>query len=244
MNVPAAERRRQVELNLERWRWLPESLGEKYIEVNIPAYELEVVEHGVPTLAMRVVVGKPYLPTPAFSDEIERLVLNPAWHVPSSIVASEILPAIEKDPGYLDKENMEIVGGSGRTLQVRQRPGPGNSLGQVKFDLPNRWNVYLHDTPADRLFARVTRSLSHGCIRLERPLDLATLLLAGEKGWSRERIEEAIARGATLAVPLAQPVPVHIVYWTAWVGRDGELRFRDDPYRVDAKLAQALRSAA
>jgi murein L,D-transpeptidase YcbB/YkuD len=241
LNVPAAERRRQIELNLERWRWLPESLGERYVLVNVPAYELELVERGERRLAMRVVVGRPYQQTPAFSDVIERLELNPYWNVPPSIVRAEIVPAIRDDPAYLARENMEVVSGSGERLEIRQRPGPGNALGKIKFVLPNEHNIYLHDTPAEELFDRTARSFSHGCIRLEAPLDLAERLLAAEPGWSRRRLEEEIATGANRFVRLSNPVRVHILYWTAWVDERGELQLRRDPYDVDARLARALR---
>jgi murein L,D-transpeptidase YcbB/YkuD len=240
LNVPAAERRRQVELNLERWRWLPESLGERYVLVNVPAYELEVIERGERRLAMRVVVGKPYQQTPAFSDAIENLELNPYWNVPPSIVEAEIVPAMDKDPSYLAKENMEIVGEEGDRLEIRQRPGPKNSLGKIKFVLPNDLNIYLHDTPAESLFDRRARSFSHGCIRLESPLDLADMLLSTEPGWDRRRLEEEIATGENRSVRLSTPVPVHILYWTAWVDERGDLQFRRDPYQVDAKLDRAL----
>lgn len=240
LNVPAAERRRQIELNLERWRWLPESLGERYVLVNVPAYELEVIDRGERRLAMRVVVGKPYQQTPAFSDAIENLELNPYWNVPPSIVEAEIVPAMQKDPGYLAKENMEIVGEEGDHLEIRQRPGPKNSLGKIKFVLPNDLNIYLHDTPAESLFDRRARSFSHGCIRLESPLDLADMLLSTEPGWDRRRLEEEIATGENRFVRLSTPVPVHILYWTAWVDERGDLQFRRDPYEIDAKLDRAL----
>jgi murein L,D-transpeptidase YcbB/YkuD len=241
LNVPAAERRRQIELNLERWRWLPESLGARHVLVNVAAYELALVERGERRFVTRVVVGKPYQQTPAFSDVIEKLELNPYWNVPASIVESEIVPAIREDSGYLAKQNMEVVGEGGGRLEIRQRPGPGNALGKIKFVLPNEHNIYLHDTPAEELFERTVRSFSHGCIRLEAPLDLAARLLAGEPGWNRRRLEAVIANGDNRFVRLSNPVPVHILYWTAWVDERGELQIRRDPYDIDAKLARALR---
>ena len=189
---------------------------------------------------MPVVVGKTYQQTPSFSDTIEHLELNPYWNVPPSIVRSEILPAIEKRGDYLESENMDVVGADGDLPRIRQRPGPGNSLGRIKFVLPNEHNIYLHDTPAGHLFARSERDFSHGCIRLQAPLDLALALLRDDPAWDRARLERGIATGENIAVKLPEPVPVHILYWTAWVDEVGTLHFRDDLYSVDSKLAQAL----
>jgi murein L,D-transpeptidase YcbB/YkuD len=263
LDVPAAERLRQIELNMERWRWMPADLGDRYLLVDIPAFELRGFYRGRQTLDMRVVVGKPRSPTPVFSDAMRYVVFNPRWNVPASIARHEILPATRRDPGYLASQNMELVRvGDGGTVvasggseveaalaamhageggwRVRQRAGGGNSLGRVKFMFPNRFNVYLHDTPADHLFARAVRDFSHGCVRVERPEELAAWVLRGDPDWSPERFARAIGSGRTSSVNLPEPLPVHLVYWTAWVDPDGRVRFRDDVYAVDEALEAAL----
>jgi murein L,D-transpeptidase YcbB/YkuD len=239
--VPPARRARIIELNLERWRWLPADLGPRHLVVNIPAFVLEVVEDGAPVFVSRVVVGKPYQRTPVMSDEMTYIVLNPYWNVPPGIAKNEILPAIERDPGYVFSQNLEIEYDDAGNAQVRQRPGPGNALGKVKFVFPNRQNIYLHDTPADHLFARDVRGFSHGCIRVERPQELAAFLLRDDPDWTPEGLAAAIAGGETRTVPLAAPIPVHILYWTAWVDARGRLQFRGDVYEHDARLDAALR---
>lgn len=266
LDVPAAERLRQIELNMERWRWMPADLGDRYLLVDIPAFELRGIDHGRQTLEMKVVVGKPGSPTPVFSDAMRTVVFNPRWNVPASIARHEILPATRRDPGYLASQNMELVrvGGGGTVVasggseveaalaamrdgeggwRVRQRPGGGNSLGRVKFMFPNPYNVYLHDTPADHLFGRAARDLSHGCVRVERPEELAAWVLRGTPEGSPERIAEAIGSGRTSSVALPEPLAVHLVYWTAWVDPDGRVRFRDDVYGVDGRLDAALEEA-
>jgi L,D-transpeptidase YcbB len=254
LNVPAAERANQAALNLERWRWMPTDLGERYLVVNVPEFELEVIEGGRETFRMRVIVGKDQSKTPVFSDRMTFLELNPYWNVPESILRDEIVPGLAKDSGYLAERNMEVVtadgtpaggdwsglGAPGSTLRVRQRPGPQNSLGRIKFMFPNEHDIYLHDTPADQLFNRAERDFSHGCIRVERPVDLAAFLLQSDPKWTREAILTALATQETKRVDLPKPLPVHIVYWTAWVEEDGILNFRDDVYGHDAALAEAL----
>jgi murein L,D-transpeptidase YcbB/YkuD len=257
LNVPVEERLRQIELNLERWRWLPQDLGERHLLVNIPAFTLDFVERGASVGRMRVVVGATRSPTPVFSDRVTHLELNPFWNVPPGILRDEILPAVRRDPDYLRREGMELLAGFGddalqlspeeidwsvspRGLRVRQRPGGRNSLGRIKFLFPNRFHVYLHDTPADHLFARAERGFSHGCVRLERPLDLAAYLLGADPSWSRERLAAAIAAGERRGIRLPQPVPIHLLYWTAWVDGTGALQFRRDLYGRDAALLRAL----
>jgi murein L,D-transpeptidase YcbB/YkuD len=239
LNVPVAERIRQIELNMERWRWLPSSLGDRYIYVNVPEYRMELVDHGKKAIDMAVVVGKQQSQTPVFSDRMTYLELNPEWNVPNNIAENEILPKLASDPGYLASHNMEMVETEGKP-RIRQLPGPDNPLGQVKFMFPNEYDVYLHDTPADHLFSRTERDFSHGCIRLERPVQLAEYLLKDDPNWQGGRIREAILSGEQKSVKLAAPIPVHILYFTAWVEDDGTLQFRDDIYGHDAKLAAAL----
>lgn len=237
--VPVAERARVLELNLERWRWLPASIGERYLMVNIPDFGLQVVERDRPVLAMKVVVGKTASQTPVMSDTMTTLVLNPYWNVPEGIAANEIWPEQDKDPSYLQRHNMEVVTQDGAS-RIRQRPGPGNALGDYKFVFPNPLNIYLHDTPADKLFQRTERDFSHGCVRVERPAELAEYVLRGNARWPPERVQDTLAAGREVHVPLEQPLPVYIVYFTAWVDGDGRVQFRDDVYGQDDKVATAL----
>jgi murein L,D-transpeptidase YcbB/YkuD len=234
------------------------------VEVNLPGYFLSLMEGDRAATRMRVVVGKAGAATPAFSDTMAYVVINPYWNVPESIVAEEIAPQVREDPSYLASNDYEVVEGSGEDAQpvspgsvnwsaagsgdfpylVRQRPGGQNALGKIKFMFPNDHNIYLHDTPAKHLFAEVERTFSHGCIRVERPLDLAAQLLRDHPEWTRERLEEAVSSGARRGVRLPRPVPIHILYWTAWVDADGELQFRHDLYARDQALERALRPVA
>jgi L,D-transpeptidase YcbB len=240
LNVPAAERVRQIALNLERWRWMPSDLGKRYIRVNIPELTMALVENGEPTLEMRVVVGKAQQSrTPVFSDKMTYLELNPAWNIPDGIAEEEILPKAASDPGYLARNNIEVVT-TGSESRLRQRPGPDNPLGQIKFMFPNEHDIYLHDTPADHLFAKTERDFSHGCIRLERPMDLAHVLLKGSSEWTPEKLQAVLASGEQTTVSLPDPLPVHLLYFTAWVDEDGLVQFRPDVYGHDARLAKAL----
>jgi murein L,D-transpeptidase YcbB/YkuD len=253
MNVTIDERIRQIEMNLERWRWLPRDLGERHILVNIPEYRLEVWEGNQVPVSMRVVVGKPDTQTPIFSDEMTYVVFSPYWNVPPNIAQGETLPEIMKDPGFLDRTNMEVLDKSGKPIdpstidvadptsyRFRQRPGEQNSLGLVKFMFPNQFSVYLHDTPADSLFARVSRSFSHGCVRVENPLALAQYVLRDQQGWRREKIEEAMHAEEERTVKLKKAIPVYLGYWTARVSGDGAMQFRKDVYGIDSRLTALL----
>jgi len=251
LNVPVSERIRAIELAMERWRWLPRTLGERHVLVNIPAFELMARESGRTTLAMRVVTGRPATPTPTFSDTMETVVFSPFWHVPPSILANEVKPGLREDPDYLARKNMELVRNGmsvdpssvdleDPTLRVRQRPGAGNALGQVKFLFPNGFDVYLHDTPQDSLFARTARSFSHGCIRVEQPQALAEWVLAGQSPWTMDAIVSAMQSGSERHVRLADSIPVHIVYQTVWVDDDGTLRFLNDVYSHDTRQIALL----
>ena len=235
LNVPVARRIEQVEVNLERWRWLEPDLGARYVLVNIAGFSAGLYDRDRLTLGMRAVVGKTYHRTPIFSDLIRYVVLSPYWNIPRSIAAREIRP---KGRRYMARRGIEVLPGG----RLRQRPGPNNALGRVKFIFPNRFNVYLHDTPARELFARASRPFSHGCIRVAEPIQLATLLLA-EQGWTREQVVAAAERGRERSVHLERPVPVHILYWTAWVDDDQTLQFRGDVYGRDGAVARALRVA-
>ena len=217
LNVPVAQRIQQIALNLERWRWLPADLGERHILVNIPEFRLEVWDHGQVPLSMRVVVGKKDTPTPIFNDQMTHLVFAPYWNVPSDIVKKETVPHALRDPAFLERTNMEVLDKSGNVVdpasidmehagayRFRQRPGASNSLGLVKFMFPNQFNVYLHDTPADSLFARATRSFSHGCVRLEQPDKLAQYVLGDQPSWTPERIDQAMHGGQETTVKLSR----------------------------------------
>ncbi|MGA8203913.1 MAG: L,D-transpeptidase family protein [Woeseiaceae bacterium] len=260
LNVPVQDRIDQIIVNLERWRWLPESLGDRYVIVNIAGFRLDVVEDGQRTLTMRVVVGKPYRRTPVFSENIRYLVLNPTWDVPNKIAVEDKLPLIRKDPGYLVQQGFELLEGWGADerridpatvdwsaitrrafpFRLRQPPGPNNALGRIKFMFPNKFSVYLHDTPTRNLFGETSRAFSSGCIRLQEPLELATLLLRDNPNWTRSAIEGAIAQGSERTVMLKQPMPVHLLYWTAWVELDGTIEFRDDIYGRDKPVLREL----
>ncbi len=258
LNRPVEERLRQIEINLARWRHEARNYGERYLRVNIAAFRLDVIERGEIVMSMPVVVGTPYRKTPSFTATMRYLEFAPYWYVPATILREDKLPQIRRDPGWLERHHFEIVawGGGGKRLvdpftvnwrrvrpdnfpgMLRQRPGPWNPLGRVKFMFPNRYAVYLHDTDAPHLFARLDRLFSSGCIRVERPLDLARYLLA-KNGWDCDRIIEAMDSPVPLRVDLLEPVPVHIVYWTAWVGGNGQVNYRDDVYQRDADLELA-----
>jgi murein L,D-transpeptidase YcbB/YkuD len=263
LNVPVTARIRQLELNMERWRWLPRELSSRYILVNIANAALEVVEDGRSVLRMRVVVGRPDRRTPVLSARMTALVLSPYWHVPPRITTEDQLPLIRKDPAYLTRQSMTIMQGRGAEARpidpstidwskmtaetfpyhLRQDPGPHNALGRMKFMFPNRFQVYLHDTPTRGLFAKPVRALSSGCIRLERPIDLAAYILRDDPRWSRDKILAAIEQRTAHVVRLPAPIPVHLVYWTAWIQPDGEVHFRQDIYGDDHALENALRAA-
>jgi len=255
LNVSAEARARQIAINMERWRKLPRDLGPRYIEVNVPNFALEVIENDRPVMDMKVVVGKiiEERSTPVFSAKMTYLVLNPYWYVPKKIAEKELFPLSRKKPGYFAKNNFNVrripVGvkqvpdpnaTDGSMMSVttydyllRQGPGPKNSLGRVKFMFPNAYSVYLHDTPSKELFNRTVRAFSHGCIRVEKPLDLAEYVLRGSPKWTRNAILSTLQRAKEQTVWLPEPLPVYIQYWTAWVDRDGVVQFRNDIYRYD-----------
>lgn len=237
LNVSAAERANEIALNLERWRMLASGIAPTRVEVNAAAAEAALVVDGKTMLRMRTVVGKKKTPTPMLRSVISAVVVNPPWVVPVSIIRKEIMPAIKRDPDYLAKNNMYW-----RDNEVVQAPGEKNSLGRLKFELSSSFDVYLHDTPARSLFSRDDRARSHGCVRLEKPLDLAEDLLGSNPAWPREKIEEAIAEGSTKRIPMENDIQVVILYWTAFVDDDGAIQFRDDLYGRDARLAEALQN--
>nr|MDQ2694533.1 L,D-transpeptidase family protein [Pseudomonadota bacterium] len=258
MNVPAWERVRQIVLNLERWRWLPEDLGRRFILVNITDYALAVVEDGRRVLESRVVVGRSKRPTPVFTGTLSHLVLNPYWRVPRTIAVEDMLPQLQKDPYALARQNIRVFdAAAGREIDpggvdwsrvnkhnfnflLRQDPGPGNALGRIKFMFPNRHAVYLHDTSSPRLFNRNRRSYSSGCVRVSKAWDLAEYLLRDDPRWSRETLQAAASGRREKTVHLPQKIPIHLMYWTAWVDDEGLAHFRNDIYKHDETLAQVL----
>ncbi|RYZ20758.1 MAG: hypothetical protein EOO16_15525 [Chitinophagaceae bacterium] len=240
LNVPARARLEQVLINLERMRWLPQSPEGRIILVNIPEFVLHVYENKQKAFDMNIVVGKEGHTTTAFNGDLNQVVFSPYWNVPPSIVKNEILPKLASNPGYLDAQNMEQVGTEGGLPRIRQRPGPDNSLGRVKFLFPNSLNIYFHDTNAKSLFSKDKRAFSHGCIRLSEPEKLANYLLQDMPEWDAARIEEAMSAGTEKYVRLKKPVPVVITYYTAWVDDAGRLNFRDDIYAHDRDLAQKM----
>lgn len=235
LNAPIATRLAALHDNLARRIRQRRDWGPRYIIVNIAAAELALVERDRETLRRRVIVGRPTWQTPELDSVIERLDFNPTWVVPTSIARAEVLPKARRDPGYLERNGMRIVDG-----QIRQAPGPRNPLGQVKFVFRNSFSVYLHDTNAKDLFARDARFLSHGCVRVNQALDLARRLVAGDAEWPAYRIDAALASGRTTSVDLKRPIPVHLVYDTAWVDTDGAVNFRADVYNLDRPLTAGL----
>jgi murein L,D-transpeptidase YcbB/YkuD len=235
LNVSLKQRIRQMELNMERLRWILGNREERFIIVNIANFKMRVFEKDRTALSMNVVVGKPYQSTPIFTAAMTHIVINPSWHIPRSIVQKEILAKIAKNPNYLASQKIEVVGNS-----YRQRPGPWNALGRLKFMFPNRYDVYLHDTPSKGLFSRNVRAFSHGCIRIENPVGLAEYLLKDDPRWTRERISAAINKGTEQVVRLPRPLNVHLLYLTAWVDEEGIVQFRNDIYGRDKDLSDAL----
>jgi len=258
LNIPVAAVIRQIELNLERLRWLPEELGDRHLRVNIPEYRLRLIEHHRTVLEMRVVVGKKANPTPVFSDEMTYLTFNPFWNIPESIAVKETVPLLLKDDEYAAKHGIQVVlkgneeeimdpsdiGWEAATKDekfpylLRQRPGPGNALGKVKFMFPNQFNVYLHDTPSRHLFKEIERDYSHGCVRVEHPALLAEHLLREKPGWDVDRIKATMESDEGVSVTLPKPLPVHIVYWSVWIGENGKLQRRPDIYGLDSAQEQ------
>src|SRR5262249_12485084 len=238
MNVSVHLRIEQIALTLERWRSLPRDLGRNYAFVNVPGESLEIFEDGAPVLAMKVVVGDPGHPTPVVTSRIVALTFNPVWRVPLSIGKNEIAPKLKHDPKYLTKNDMVMKG----AYMFEQLPGPKNPLGQIKFETPNKFDVYLHDTSTHATFQRVARALSHGCVRTENARELAAYVLDAAK-WPPEEIEKAVATTVTQKVDVQRHLRVNILYFTSFVDPDGTVEFREDIYGRDQRLRQALLGA-
>ena len=294
LNVPVEERVSQIELTMERWRLLPQYLGDRYVLVNIANFHLYGIENNYDSINMRIVVGKPRWNTPMFSEEMTHLIVNPYWNIPPSIFRDDIAPKIKQDPEYLAKRSIDALGlkapekivveetevvevednlestevtdennTEGKKLsqveiqnkqaqkeyaskvlsgkyRLRQNPGPGNPLGRIKFLFPNKHSVYLHDTPNRGFFKRAQRNFSHGCIRVEKPLELAEFVLSSNPNWTQSTVQSTINRGRTKTVHLDQTIPVYILYFTAWVDNEGYVNFHKDVYGLDKTLHNAL----
>ncbi|MEJ2398954.1 MAG: L,D-transpeptidase family protein [Gammaproteobacteria bacterium] len=259
MNVPIAERIHQIELNMERWRWLPSRLGQRYLIVNSAGFDLTAFVHSQPRFSMWVVIGKLDRQTPEINGSMHTVVFNPYWTVPTTIAVEDLIPAQLRNPRYLQTRHIRVFANLARHQTVdpgkvhwrqfnkenfpyvlRQGPGPYNPLGHYKFLFSNAFDVYLHDTPARRLFRRKRRTFSSGCIRLENPLQLARFLLVDNPGWDEARIRAAVASGDTREVKLAKSVPIYLLYLTAWAAPDTTMHFYPDVYARDRALASCL----
>ncbi|MGI9544176.1 MAG: L,D-transpeptidase family protein, partial [Cyclobacteriaceae bacterium] len=258
LNVSLEERIKTIETNLERWRWLPLELGGNYILVNIANFSLEVFEGSNIVFQSDVIVGTRYHRTPVFNAQMTHVILKPYWHVPRSIVNNEIL-TLASPAGYLNRNQIRIIDQSGQAIstdsidwsqarpgnfpyRLRQEPGTHNSLGLIKFMFPNPYSVYVHDTPTKMLFDRQVRTFSHGCIRLQKPFELADYLLDAFPEWDQASLQEATdsTRYNNHHINLPIPIPVYVLYWTAWMDNEGHIHFRDDVYQRDLAVWQAL----
>jgi len=258
MNVPIGKRIRQLAVNLERWRWLPRDHGRRYIRVNIADFTLQLFEADTVALAMRVVVGKTYRRTPVFSDLMTYLVINPYWTVPNTILLNDIAPKALRDPEYIRNQRIKIYAGwsegapeidpaaidwsrlskNYQPYRLRQDPGPRNSLGTIKFMFPNQFDVYLHDSPSHSLFNRSERAFSSGCIRVEKPIEMAVHLLDNPE-YDEARLRRIISTRVETTLKLRQPILVMLLYMTAWVDEQGRVQFRHDIYGRDHSIPVA-----
>lgn len=260
LNTSVDTRVQQILANLERERWVAGEAGDRYIAVNLADFTLRLYDQGRETFTSKVVIGTPYNRTPVFRRDMTYLEINPFWNVPPSIAGKELLTKIRKNPAYFGENGYELFSSwsESATLvdpqtvdwssvtaarfpyKIRQKPGIDNALGRIKFMLPNEFNIYLHDTPAKALFSQAERSFSHGCVRVEKPIDLAVFVLQDEAAWNRESVIAAIEKGDRRVVSLNKPLPVQIDYQTAWVDQSGVLQFRGDVYGRDVLLINAL----
>ena len=261
LNTSLQKRIRQIELNMERWRWVPRNIGKRYLIVNIADFKLWVTENRRRILDMRVVVGRPYRRTPVFSAKMTYMVINPYWNIPQRLAIKDVLPKIRENIHYIEQQKIKVFKDWSKnaveidpetiawnkiehrnfTYKLRQEPGPRNVLGRMKFIFPNKFAVYLHDTPKRSLFKKNNRDFSSGCIRVEEPINLAVYLLQDDPSWTREKLIKAIENGTHQVVGLKRPITVHLQYWTAWVDKTGKLNFRHDIYDRDRPLDRALK---
>lgn len=251
-----------VRVGLERWRWLPEPLGERHVRVNIAAFEVALYEGGAPAVTMRAVVGKRYRKTPMFGTTITHVTINPHWLAPTKLAVNDLLPEILRDPGMLERKGFRVLRARDRTAVdpsavpwaelgprrfpylLWQDPGPTNSLGRFKLEMPNDYDIFLHDTPKRHLFEKERRTYSSGCVRMEQPRELALALLRGHPKWTASWLDAALHDGRELSIALPVPVPAYFLYFTAWVDDAGGLQVREDVYGWDARLAAALLAPA
>lgn len=259
LNIPVEERVATIKANLERWRWLNDDLGIKRVMVNIANYEMNVYEADSVIFTSKAIVGKPFRKTPVFSAKMTYMVLAPTWTVPPTILKQDVIPAVAKNQNYLKQKNMKILRSDGSEVdpssidwqkasssfpyRIVQSPGKDNALGDVKFMFPNPYSVYIHDTPTKELFLQTDRSFSSGCIRINKPLEFAAFLLQDRPEWDFSRIKKAVADGKEKSISLANPLPVHILYLTAWADEEGNAYFSKDVYERDAPLLKALKQA-
>lgn len=260
LNLLRQEWTRRLLVNLERWRWLPSDLGRSYILINVADFRLDVYERERPVQSMKIVAGNQDWPTPVFASRIYQVILNPFWVIPAEVVLKETKNYILADPNYLTSNKMKLYRGRREEIHevdpktvdwknldaadlnfhIRQAPGPLNVLGAVKFAMMNKYEIYLHDTPYQEDFGKAFRAYSHGCIRVEKPIDLAVRVLKGRNGWTAEGLRQAISLGAETKIDLARAVVVYFQYGTAWAGEDGRVEFRLDSYQLDRKMFEAL----
>jgi len=257
MNVPVAMRVNQIRINLERMRWISDGLPDDFLLVNIPEQRVELFRDGQLVWSSRVIVGRRKRPTPAFRGRMEYIEINPSWTVPPTILKKDILPAMRRDPGYLKRRGLQVVTRGGKPVSprsvnwrkvsstsfpylIRQPPGTRNALGQIKFMFPNRYSVYLHDTPSRSLFKRSERLHSSGCVRVEHPWKLAELVLTDPKRWNRARFKKVIASKQTRTVRLKEPLAIVLAYWTVEADADGKVLFWNDVYARDVAMFKAL----
>ena len=253
LNITVQDKIKKIKLNLERWKHLPNNLGEHYLFVNTADFSLIAVKNDTIALKMKTIVGRSYRQTPLFSAKLTHIVFNPAWHIPPNILKKDILPQAKKDIKYLDNKRIRVFKtdsiankkqipaseidwnqlNDNSLLQFIQDPGPENAMGVVKFVFPNRYYVYMHDTPSKELFDEPEPMYSSGCIRLSRAIDLARHLLVKEKGWNKEKVNHILKSGKTYTVYIKEPIDVYIQYFTAWVDDNASLQFRKDIYHRD-----------
>lgn len=257
LNIPVEQRIETLEANLERWRWIRDDLGKRYIRVNIPDFSMQLLEDNKPVFHSLAVVGRPFRQTPVFSSSLRYLVVNPDWVVPTQIIREEIVPEIIKDQKYLSENNMKILRMDGTEVEpssinwgnivadefpfmIREEPGAKNPLGKVAFMFPNEYSVYIHDTPSQYLFSKSSRAFSHGCIRINKALELAEYLMRDTRGWDTAHLQQAILLGKKEIISLRDPIPVYILYLTASADDDGSAIFAKDIYDRDQVLINAL----
>jgi len=257
MNITVEQRIDQIKDNLERIRWVKHNLDDEFVLVNVAGFKVYYIRDNKFIWQSKVQVGKDYRKTPIFRDDIEYIAFNPTWTIPPTILSKDILPKLRKDPGYLQKKNMNVIDSKGRIIDknkinwstmtakkfpymIRQEPGSNNALGRVKIMFPNKHMVYLHDTPSKALFNRAERAFSSGCIRVERPFELVELLLNDKEKWNQTSFDQVLDSAKLKNVKLASKIPVFILYFTALADNNGKVTFYNDLYNRDEKIIEKL----